>query len=46
MEPSNAIYNSNYGELLVDLNEHKKVLKYIQKGFGCINFSANGFKIV
>ena len=45
-EPSNVIYNSNYGELLVDLNEHKKGLKYIQKGFGFISFSANGFKVV
>ena len=46
LDPNSAKYNSNYGELLLSLNQHKKGLAYIKKGSGCINFTKENFQII
>ena len=46
LEPNNEKFNSNYGELLLSLDQHEKGLNHIKKGSGFINFSQNSFEII
>ena len=38
--------NSNYGDLLLSLNRHKKGLEHIKIGSGFINFTQENFEII